>query len=470
MALIEPLSNAISEKFGWSRNKAVRQLVLIGLFTSFIFATGMGEYLLRITDSFITQFAIILGVLLELIVLGWVYDIEDIRSVLNENSYIKVDKSWIITIKIIIPIILAIIWILGVYNLILAGDRQSLLVQSIIASIFVIVPLALTIIPYKEDYSLDMSNDGKSGVNYFKEKEYVDKTIDDYADDSEDESESRNPLFDKNGSFVSPYKSLKNRFKKSDDEDLGEMDDIEEENKSKSRRLNRFAKSKSNGKNVLRNVDLSSEEFDSPFDEDFDEKYNNVSDDLYRDSNEESSSNDKKKSKSLFDKINMFNKDKDDDFIDEFDDEDFDDLDIITPIKNEGPATQRASGKSKSHTFKSSRDADIFDNLDDYVEDSSSKSKSQGKSKSKTKSKSKSGSKKPKVEEPIEEEEYEDFSDDFFDDGVFGDEGYESLLDDYVEKPKKSSKKKSVKKQLDDDDRYYDYESKGADSVFNLDE
>lgn len=470
LALIEPLSNAISEKFGWSRNKAVRQLVLIGLFTSFIFATGMGEYLLRITDSFITQFAIILGVLLELIVLGWVYDIEDIRSVLNENSYIKVDKSWIITIKIIIPIILAIIWILGVYNLILAGDRQSLLVQSIIASIFVIVPLALTIIPYKEDYSLDMSNDGKSGVNYFKEKEYVDKTIDDYADDSEDESESRNPLFDKNGSFVSPYKSLKNRFKKSDDEDLGEMDDIEEENKSKSRRLNRFAKSKSNGKNVLRNVDLSSEEFDSPFDEDFDEKYNNVSDDLYRDSNEESSSNDKKKSKSLFDKINMFNKDKDDDFIDEFDDEDFDDLDIITPIKNEGPATQRASGKSKSHTFKSSRDADIFDNLDDYVEDSSSKSKSQGKSKSKTKSKSKSGSKKPKVEEPIEEEEYEDFSDDFFDDGVFGDEGYESLLDDYVEKPKKSSKKKSVKKQLDDDDRYYDYESKGADSVFNLDE
>ena len=470
LALIEPLSNAISEKFGWSRNKAVRQLVLIGLFTSFIFATGMGEYLLRITDSFITQFAIILGVLLELIVLGWVYDIEDIRSVLNENSYIKVDKSWIITIKIIIPIILAIIWILGVYNLILAGDRQSLLVQSIIASIFVIVPLALTIIPYKEDYSIDMSNDGKSGVNYFKEKEYVDKTIDDYADDSEDESESRNPLFDKNGSFVSPYKSLKNRFKKSDDEDLGEMDDIEEENKSKSRRLNRFAKSKSNGKNVLRNVDLSSEEFDSPFDEDFDEKYNNVSDDLYRDSNEESSSNDKKKSKSLFDKINMFNKDKDDDFIDEFDDEDFDDLDIITPIKNEGPATQRASGKSKSHTFKSSRDADIFDNLDDYVEDSSSKSKSQGKSKSKTKSKSKSGSKKPKVEEPIEEEEYEDFSDDFFDDGVFGDEGYESLLDDYVEKPKKSSKKKSVKKQLDDDDRYYDYESKGADSVFNLDE
>ena len=125
LALIEPLSNAISEKFGWTRDRAVRQLVLVGLFLSFIFATGMGEYLLRITDSFITQFAIILGVLLELLVLGWVYDIEDLRSVLNDNSYIKVDQSWVITIKFVIPIILAIIWILGVYSLILAGDRQS---------------------------------------------------------------------------------------------------------------------------------------------------------------------------------------------------------------------------------------------------------------------------------------------------------------------------------------------------------
>ena len=473
LALIEPLSNAISEKFGWSRNKAVRQLVLIGLFTSFIFATGMGEYLLRITDSFITQFAIILGVLLELIVLGWVYDIEDIRSVLNENSYIKVDNSWIITIKLIIPIILAIIWILGVYNLILAGDRQSLFVQSIIASIFVIVPLALTLIPYKVDYSLNMSNDGKNGVNYFKEKEYVDKTIDDYAEESQDESESHNPLFDKNGSFVSPYKSLRNRFKKSDDEDLEDKEDVEEDNKSKSRRLNRFGRSKSEGKNVLRNVDLSSEEFDSPFDEDFDEKYNKGADESYRNLDKESSANDKKKSKSLFDKINMFNRDKDDDFNDEFDDEDFDDLDFISPIKNEESDSQRGSKQSKNHTFKSSKDADIFDNLDDYVEDSKPKSKSKSKSqaKSQSKSKSKSGSKKPKVEEPIEDDEYEDFSDDFFDDGVFGDEGYESLLDDYVEKPKKSSSnKKSVKRQLDDNDKYYDYEGKGADSVFNLDE
>ena len=461
LALIEPLSNAISEKFGWTRDRAVRQLVLVGLFLSFIFATGMGEYLLRITDSFITQFAIILGVLFEIIVLAWVYDIEDLRSVINSNSYIKVDKSWIITIKFIIPIILAIIWILGVYNLILAGDRQSLLVQSVIASIFVIVPLALTIIPCKTDYSLDLS-DNKGGMNYFKEKDYVEKTIDDYKE------EDHNPLFDKNGSFVSPYKSLRNRFKR-DDNDDEEMEDIVEEGKSKSRRLNRFGSSKSkSGKNVLRNVDLSSEEFDSPYDEDFDDKYNRYDDLDY--GADDSSNGAKKKSKSLFDKIKMFNRDKgesdlDDEFEDLSFDGDYEEEDYISPIRDEEVNSQKSR-----HTFKSSKDADVFDNLDDYVEKPKAKSKSSKKSKTKSKSKPKS-SKKAKVKEPAEEE-YEDFSDDFFDDGVFGDEGYESLLDDYVEKPKSSKKKSSTaKRNLDeDDDKYYDYEGKGADSVFNLDD
>ena len=480
LALIEPLSNAISEKFGWTRDRAVRQLVLVGLFLSFIFATGMGEYLLRITDSFITQFAIILAVILEIIVLGWVYDIEDIRSVLNSNSYIKVDKSWIITVKFIIPIILTIIWILGVYNLILVGDRQSLLVQSIIASIFVIVPLALTVIPYKGDYSLDLS-DNKGGVNYFKEKEYVEKTIDDYAD------EDHNPLFDKNGSFVSPYKSFRNRFKR-DNNDDEKRDDVVEEGKSKSRGLNRFGSSKSkSGKNVLKNVDLSSEEFDSPYDEDFDDKYNHYDYGDFHSRSDDSSSNDgKKKSKSLFDKINMFNRDKgvsdlDEEFEDVGFDDDFGEGGYISPIRDEEVKSQKSR-----HTFKSSKDVDVFDNLDGYAEKPKAKSKSKPKSRvksgsksnanddsnSKTNSKTKSkSSKKVKVEEPAEEE-YEEFSDDFFDDGVFGDEGYESLLDDYVEKPKSSKKKsKSLKRESsDDEDRYYDYEGKGADSVFNLDD
>ena len=487
-ALMEPLSNAISEKFGWSRNKTVRKLVLVGLFSSFIFATGMGEYLLRITDTFICQFAIILGVLLELIVLGWVYDIEDIRSILNDNSYIKLDRSWVIFIRFVIPIILAIIWIISVYNLILAGDRQSLFVQSIIASIFVLVPLALTVIPYNGDYSLEFAN-GKNGVNYFKDKEYVDKTIDDYVD----ENDGDRLTFDKNGSFVDPHK-LFNKFKRNSEDSSEESDDSKSNRSSKSdydeessskkgrfSRLDRFNKSKNKGKNVLKNVDLSSKEFDSPSDDDFDDEYvyGDYGDYSNKENNQESKNNGEKKSKSLFEKINMFNRDKknDDNLDDGFEDDElsfdedygtYDDLDYISPIGNEksksnqrgrnNQKNQKDSNNSKSHTFKSSKDFDISD-----MEDNS-KSKSKPKSKPKSKSKkSKDKSSEPKVEVVEVDDDYEDFSDDFFDDGVFGDEGYESLLDDYVEKPKKSKSAKSK-------DKYYDYERKGADSVFNLDD
>ena len=234
-------------------------------------------------------------------------------------------------------------------------------------------------------------------------------------------------------------------------------------------------------------MDLSSEEFDSPYDEDFDDKYNHYDYGDFHSRSDDSSSNDgKKKSKSLFDKINMFNRDKgvsdlDEEFEDVGFDDDFGEGGYISPIRDEEVKSQKSR-----HTFKSSKDVDVFDNLDGYAEKPKAKSKSKPKSRvksgsksnanddsnSKTNSKTKSkSSKKAKVEEPAEEE-YEEFSDDFFDDGVFGDEGYESLLDDYVEKPKSSKKKsKSLKRESsDDEDRYYDYEGKGADSVFNLDD
>ena len=86
----------------------------------------------------------------------------------------------------------------------------------------------------------------------------------------------------------------------------------------------------------------------------------------------------------------------------------------------------------KEHKFKKSLD------LDEEEE----KPKPKRKSKTNTSKKVNKIKKEPKTEEI----DYEDFSDDFFDDGVFGDEGYESLLDDYVEKPKAKAKPKSKSK------------------------
>ena len=176
-----------------------------------------------------------------------------------------------------------------------------------------------------------------------------------------------------------------------------------------------------------------------------------------------------------------------------------DDFEYIAPIKEKEPKSNK-----RQHKFRSSKDLEGFEVLEDLTRESDNKSTSKSspkksksnssssKKKSKSdssssKKKSKSNSKKKstsnkdsksKAKEESEEIEYEDFTDDFFDDGVFGEEGYEALLDDYVE-PKKKSKKtrkkassKSVNKsdKSKDDEPYYDFEGKGADSVFNLDD
>ena len=223
-------------------------------------------------------------------------------------------------------------------------------------------------------------------------------------------------------------------------------------------------------------------------------------------------------SKSLFEKINLFSKGHDDysDSNDNFDyhdsndnlddayddykssspyddygstssyDYEDDDFDYIEPIREEKPKSRsRKKNTPKKHQFRSSNDFDKLD-LDSAVDKpkSAPKKKSKPKKNRDIEDESKpmdekdsetliEKESKKKAKEKEEEIEYEDFSDDFFDDGVFGEEGYEALLDDYV-KPKakkKSAKKSSPKSDNPKDPKpYYDFEKKGADSVFNLDD
>ena len=452
IALIEPLSHSIVEKFGWSKDRAVKNIVFIGLFASFIFATGMGEYLLRATESFLTQFAVIIAILLEIIVIGWAYGLDDIIDLLNENSFIKLDKFWIITIKFVIPIIMLILAINGIYNLIISGDRTTLFIESVIASIFVLVPLALTIIPASEDYYVEFNND-RHGFNYFNGQPTSDSKIE---SSEEDDSDSNEDSKDSKRSIQTRLKTKSKNIRENHDGKFRlSRSKVEEENDGEDSKVLfdkngsflgpfKLGRSKDNDKNVLRNVDLSSSEFDSV--EEREAKLENEKRDSS--SSRASKSSEEDDLDYLIDSLN--------DDIDGGDyDDDFDFIEVERPREISDEELARIT------------DVDVVD-LDEEGE----KPKPKRKSKTNTSKKINKIKKEPKTEVI----DYEDFTDDFFDDGIFGDEGYESLLDDYVPpKPKskkQNSKPKSSNKRNDggEEDNYYDYEAKGADSVFNLDD
>ncbi|MBO7209725.1 MAG: sodium-dependent transporter [Methanobrevibacter sp.] len=135
LALVEPLLSSLCEKLGWSRKKGVTVLVIIACCGSLLFSTGISSYLVEVTDTFVNEFGFLILVALQAIIFTWYFDIDEIIPVLNKNSSIKVGKKWKFTLKYILPLMLIIMWIIGVAQLIYEMDLFKLGIYLLIAVI-----------------------------------------------------------------------------------------------------------------------------------------------------------------------------------------------------------------------------------------------------------------------------------------------------------------------------------------------
>ena len=153
IALLEVATYAISEKFDIERKKAVTYICIVGFLISTIFATGLGSTILGAFDAFLNNFALLLGILIECIIFGWIYDFDKLIETLNADSRIKVGKLWKAVIKFILPICIAILWIQGVYSTITSSDPLSLTIMGILTVVLIVLPIVFAKLPAKaEDY------------------------------------------------------------------------------------------------------------------------------------------------------------------------------------------------------------------------------------------------------------------------------------------------------------------------------
>ncbi|MCQ2961914.1 MAG: hypothetical protein MJ235_06210 [archaeon] len=86
LSTIEPLSYSIQNKFGLTRKKTMTILCIVGAIISMLYATAYGELLLDSVDTIINQGAIVFGVIIECIVLAWIFKAENLIDTLNRNS------------------------------------------------------------------------------------------------------------------------------------------------------------------------------------------------------------------------------------------------------------------------------------------------------------------------------------------------------------------------------------------------
>ena len=150
LALFETMRNPISINFGYSRRKSSTILAIVGVIISLIYTTGSGSFILTVADNFLNNTGLLFAVALQCIIFGWMYGVDKLLPKINENSKIKVGKTWTRVIKYILPFILLILWISGVMDVVKLKDVNEMIIQAIITILIIVVPIILSKLPAKD--------------------------------------------------------------------------------------------------------------------------------------------------------------------------------------------------------------------------------------------------------------------------------------------------------------------------------
>ena len=155
IALLEGVCYSISEKFLIERKKTATVVCIVGFFISIIFTTSAGSTILGVFDAYLNNFALLLAILIECIIFGWIYKFDDLIETLNQNSTIKVGKTWKAVIKYILPICIAGLWIQGVFSTISSIDSLSATIMLMLTIVLIVVPIIFAKLPAINEHYYD---------------------------------------------------------------------------------------------------------------------------------------------------------------------------------------------------------------------------------------------------------------------------------------------------------------------------
>jgi neurotransmitter:Na+ symporter, NSS family len=108
-AIVEVVNSTFRNQFKWFKKFSLEKVTLIFcvilFFWSLCFATGNGLYRLDVADHFLFAHLLYIGVIFQLIVIGWFYGADKIRKTINETSGANVGKWLEYLIKWVAPIV-----------------------------------------------------------------------------------------------------------------------------------------------------------------------------------------------------------------------------------------------------------------------------------------------------------------------------------------------------------------------------
>lgn len=144
LGFFEPMLNSTQVKLGWSRRKTATVLSIIGCVFSIILTTGISSYLVGIIDGFVNEFGILLLIGIQCIIFAWFYGVEHFLPALNEHSTFTVGKTWTFVIKYLLPIVLILMWVIGIIQLFSHAKTFEIIIDLIIIIAVMVSAFVLT--------------------------------------------------------------------------------------------------------------------------------------------------------------------------------------------------------------------------------------------------------------------------------------------------------------------------------------
>lgn len=121
ISILQAVISGFHDKFDMEHKKAVTVVIVPAFLLSFLFITRAGLNILDIVDAFVNNIGIASAGLLEVILIGWFFNLEKLRGEANQFSNFSIGKWWVYTLKIITVLVLGVMVILNTKDYITKG-------------------------------------------------------------------------------------------------------------------------------------------------------------------------------------------------------------------------------------------------------------------------------------------------------------------------------------------------------------
>ncbi len=152
-SITESVLASIVDKTGWNRTATLWGLSFVGLASGLVYASRGGLEWLGNIDGFINgPWGIALLGMAECVVLGWLFRLSRLRKHANERSDWKLGQWWDWNIRLVVPFILAALFVWGLYDTVTKPDgflinkNGTLILPVLVGLILAAVAPALAIV------------------------------------------------------------------------------------------------------------------------------------------------------------------------------------------------------------------------------------------------------------------------------------------------------------------------------------